>query len=137
MGLQIVWILIIHLYTSKIYIYSYFNCIKPIQDRQTHKAASTKILIYQRGSHIPDLCNISFITLSLSDTTTFNDTCVCAALPPYGSYCEKWQITPFEWCYLKKSSQTHLCPGARLSQRGIYFTTDQSVCNKSRSKCLH
>ena len=106
-------------------------------DAYDRRVFCTQILIYWPKSHMPDLSNIFIITLSLSDNSALNDTCVCAGRPPYGPYCEKWHIVPFEFCYLKNSSHAHLCPGARLSPRGIYFTTAKSVCNRSRSKCFH
>ena len=70
--------------------------------------------------------------LVLGNHTSNEDACQCVAHGLFGPYCERWGGTQQEWCYLKNSSTSQYCPGAR-SLGDLYYTKDKITCNKSES----
>ena len=74
------------------------------------------------------------LAFSLGNKTLPEDVCRCVAYDGAGPYCEQWWSDDPEWCYLKQSQQAQHCPGAIEGTPGVYYTEDEIVCNKSKSK---
>ena len=62
--------------------------------------------------------------------------CHCVQHLNRGPWCEKWNNVPFAYCVLFGELESKFCPGAQLDI-DVYYTTQQSICNKSESKFIH
>ena len=66
--------------------------------------------------------------------------CQCGQLDKYHapqSYCKKWFSNLPPLCFLKGGPSARYCAGARkLKGTEIYLTSDESICNASKSKLL-
>ena len=64
--------------------------------------------------------------------------CHCAMIQDFeafGPFCARWVSDRPPFCMLNGSNEAKYCPGAVLVEsRGVYYTHDEGVCNKTSCK---